>query len=462
MAVSQAAKKFDDYLGEASIPGGVPSHNSNPSKDAEFADPSGETMRALAWQGKNKVEIVECAKPKIVDPDDVILKVTGTTVCGSDMHLLHGAIVELEKGDILGHEFMGVVSEIGSNIKNVKPGDRVVASFNIGCGKCWSCKQGLSSTCVKTNSSSLQNALYGNRTCGMFGYSHFTGGFAGGQAEYTRVPYGDANLLKLPESVSDEDGLYLSDILSTSYNQVVDSGVKEGDIVGIWGCGAIGISCAKWSFLKGAKRVIMIDNVQWRLDFVKSKIPEVELLNYNEFKDVPKRIKEITAASPDAPLSEARPAGLDVALECAAGEYAKSYLHKAQIALGLETDTPEIINEQILSVIPWGTIGITGVYSAFTNGLNIGAVMETGIRLIGNGQAPVHKWWKEILNDYLIPGKIRPTELFVTHRVKLEDMPSVYAKMDSKSEDHIIKTFVETKFTSANKGPTNGPPLTHV
>jgi threonine dehydrogenase-like Zn-dependent dehydrogenase len=210
----------------------------------------------------------------------------------------------------------------------------------------------------------------------MFGYSHFTGGFAGGQAEYTRVPHGDANL---PAEVADEDGLYLSDILSTSYNQVMDTNVKEGDIVAIWGAGAIGLSSAKWCFLKKAARVILIDNVQWRLDYAKEKLPGIETLNFNEVKDIPGKLNEMTApGTVPGPHSDTRPAGVDIALECAAGEYAKGWGHAIELAVGLETDTSEILNEMIrtsdvdlfghsdpcaVAVRPWGSIGITGTGS---------------------------------------------------------------------------------------------------
>ncbi|KAL8286411.1 hypothetical protein RQP46_004428 [Phenoliferia psychrophenolica] len=403
-------------------PKGVPtSHAANPSNDPEtFADPSGEMMQALTWQGKNKVAMVKAHK---------------------DLHLMHGAIIELEANDILGHEFMGIVESVGQGVTKVKVGDRVVASFNVGCGRCFMCRKKLSSACIKTNSSSLQNAMYGNRTCGMFGYSHFTGGFAGGQAEYVRVPWGDANLLKLPEEIPDEVGLYLSDVLVTSYHCVVDSGVKEGDIVGIWGLGPIGF------------RVIAIDGVKWRLDYGKSKLPQLETLDYNEFKDVPKRIEELTASDPNS-FEDSRPPGLDIALECAAGEYAKGILHKIELAVGLETDTSEILNEMIASVIPFGTVGITGVYSGLTNHLNIGAVMEKGVRLIGNGQAPVHMHWEKILTEFLIPKKIDVVELVVSHRIDISQVAEYYERYN-KREEGIMKVFVQTRFSSP---PSAGAP----
>lgn len=420
----------------------------NFSKQHEYADPSGEQMKALVWEGKYKVKVVDTAKPRIVDGNDVIVKVTGTTVCGSDLHLYHGAIMEMRSGDILGHEYMGVVHEVGPNIKKVKVGDRVVASFQIACGECRFCVQKLSSMCERTNSSSVANAMYGHRTAGMLGYSHLTGGYAGGQAEYVRMPFGDVNLLRIPDGVSDEQALYLSDVLPTSYNCVVDTAIYGGETVGIWGLGPIGLFCAKWCFLKGAKRVICIDSVEWRLQYVKDRIPEVELLNFANVKSVPEELKKIA------------PGGLDVALECAAGEYPKSLLRKAEFALGLETDTSEILNEMILSVRPFGRIGITGVYAGFTNHFNIGAIMQTGIRLIGNGQAPVHKYWEEILNDYIIPGKIDPN-MMISHRIPIEEMDELYKRFDKRDEkDGLMKVFVETKFSNP-PGP-GSPAVSHL
>ncbi|KAJ3167614.1 hypothetical protein HDU88_002060 [Geranomyces variabilis] len=435
---------------------------SNPSKNPDLlADPSHEKMRALVWKGKNKVEVTDCLKPKVVDEHDVVIKVTGTTICGSDSHLLHGAILEMESGDILGHECMGIVESVGPAVVKLKVGDRVVAGFNIACGSCFMCKQKLSSACVKTNDSALMNTMYGGRGCGMLGYSHFTGGFAGGQAEYIRMPHADANVIKIPETVPDEEALYISDTLVTSFHQVADAGVKEGDIVGIWGCGAIGIMGAVWSALKGAKHIILVDNVQWRLDHIvkilKRDYPSVKVdtVNFDEHKIVQSRIAELTKPGYDG-RDPTRPVGVDVALECAAGEYAKGWVHKFEIAVGLETDTSEILNELITSTIAFGTVAITGVYAGYTNHLNIGSMMQRGVRLIGNGQAPTHKYMQHVMDTYIATGKIKPTQLFVSHRIALDDIAKCYYKFDSKDDTlRIIKPFVATKFSNP---PSPGAP----
>jgi len=442
MAMSQAAYKLEQAIGHdtnATIAQDV----SNPASYPEAADPSGEKMKALVWMGKNKVEVIEAPKPRVMEDRDVVIKVTGSTVCGSDLHLLHGTIVELQKGDILGHEFCGVVESMGPAVKGLNKGDRVVASFQIACGQCYYCKKKLSSQCEKTNANTLANAMYGGRTAGFFGYSHFTGGFAGGQAEFVRVPYGDVNLLKLPDDVPDEKGLFLSDVIATSWNCVVDTGVEKGDVVAVWGAGPIGQMTADFAFYNGASRVIVIDS-NWRLDYIKAKIPKVEVLDYSKLgrgETVTSKLKE---------MCDNR--GPDVALECVAGEYAKGWAHYFEILLGMETDTSEIVNEMITSVRNYGRCGITGAYVGFTNHFNIGSLMERGIRLIGNGQAPVHMYWEELLK-LIQKGDIDPLKM-VSHRVKLEELETVYHKFD-KREDGIQKVFVQTRFSAP---PAEGSP----
>jgi len=409
----------------------------NPARDrSKYADPSGEMMKALLWMGKNTVKVQDVPKPRVVEDRDIILKVTGSTVCGSDLHLLHGSVIEMEKGDILGHEFCGVIESTGPAITKFKKGDRVVASFQIACGDCSYCKKKQSSQCEKTNSNTIENGMYGGRTAGIFGYSHFTGGFAGGQAEYVRVPYGDVNLLKLPDNVPDEKGLYLSDVLATSWHCVVDTGVKPGSTVAIWGAGPIGQMCADYSFLNGASRVIVID-CNWRLTYIKSRIPKVETIDFSQLprgESVTSQLKKMCGGQ-----------GPDIALECVAGEYPKGWAHYFEILTGLETDSSEIINEMITSVKSFGSCGITGVYVGFTNHFNIGSLMQRGIRLIGNGQAPVHLYWEKLL-EMVQKGEIDPLKM-VSHRVKLEELEEVYAKFDGK-EDEMQKVFVETKFSA--------------
>ncbi|KAF4288932.1 hypothetical protein KXV65_001894 [Aspergillus fumigatus] len=393
----------------------------------KHGDPS-QTMKALTWQGNRTVKGVETAIPKIIDPGDAIVKVTGSTICGSDLHLYHGAIPELQKGDILGHEFCGIVVTVGQGVQKVKVGDRVVASFQIACGQCYYCKQGLPTMCERTNTGESATRLYGHRMSGFFGYSHFTGGFAGGLSEFVRVPYGDVNLLNLPDDVPDEKGLYLSDVLGTSWNAVVDTGVKEGNTVAIWGAGPVGQMAAEYSFFHGAKRVILIDGGQgkWRLDFIKKILPKLETIDFANLpkgESVPSTLKKMCDGH-----------GPDVAIECAA-------------------DTSELVNEMLMSVRGFGHCGITGVYAGYCNHFNIGALMECGIKLHGNGQAPVQNYWKELLR-YIQEDKIHPLDM-VTHRFKLEDMEKVYDLFD-KREQGMQKVFIQTRF-SAPPSPGSRP-----
>jgi threonine dehydrogenase-like Zn-dependent dehydrogenase len=245
--------------------------------------------------------------------------------------------MQLEEGDILGHEFCGIVESVGPEVRGLQVGQRVVASFQIACGKCEYCKRGLSSMCDTTNKSSVQNAMYGHRFAGLFGYSHFAGGFAGGQAEFVRVPFAETNLLPIPEGVPDEKALYLSDIVSTSYHACKRAHIKPGNTVGIWGLGPIGLLCAQWCKLMGAGRVIGIDNVHDRLKFARKRLG-VETINFDQVGDVVKQVQDLV------------PGGLDRTIDCAAFRYAKGLLHKVERAMALETDTSEIVNEQIKCV----------------------------------------------------------------------------------------------------------------
>jgi len=286
------------------------------------------------------------------------------------------------------------------------------------------------------------NTMYGHRDAGFFGYSHLAGGFPGGQAEYVRVPFGEVNLLKIPDNVTDEQALYLSDVLPTSYHAVVDTGVKEGDVVGVWGLGPIGQCVARWCQVKGAKRVIGIDKVPERLAFAQEKLG-IETIDFTEHTDIVKRFQELV------------PGGLDVAIDCGSFHEPKTILHKVQKTLMLETDVPETANEMIMSVKKMGRCGVIAAYAGYTNAFNIGALMEKGVRFIGNGQAPVHLHWEKILNEYIIPGKFDPT-FIITHRVPLDDMEELYAAFD-KRQAGVMKVFVETQFSSP---PSAGCPQT--
>ncbi|KAK4442115.1 GroES-like protein [Podospora aff. communis PSN243] len=402
MAQNLAGKLAEKALG----------HVSNPAREGgKYADESGERMKALVWMGNNDVRS-KTPKPGIIDDHDVIVQVAGSTVCGSDVHLMHGVIVQTEKGDILGHEFIGRVESVGPAVAKLSPGDRVVNSFCISWGECRYSKAKLPTACERTNASRL-NAP---------------------NAEFVRVPLADNNLLKLPDSVPDEKGLYLSDVLPTSYHAVTYTGVKEGDIVAIWGLGPIGFMACYWAKKRGAKRVIGIDN-NWRTDYAKAKIPGVETINYEHLKSdqtVPNKVHELV------------PGGVDVSIDATGGEYGKSFSHKVELATGMEQDTSEMINEAIYSTRKFGKVGVIGDYVGFTNHFNIGAVMELGITLVGCGQAPVQKYWEELLK-MVKNGEVDPT-IMLTHRIGLDDIDKAY-KLQEQRAKGLVKCFVETRFS---------------
>ncbi|KAF2197646.1 GroES-like protein [Delitschia confertaspora ATCC 74209] len=329
VAKNLGAKLAETVLGHGDQDRATHTDISNPDREGgQYADLSGEKMKAMVWMAKNDMRIVEASKPTLVDDHDVIVRVTGSTVCGSDVHLMHGVVVQVEKGDILGHEFCSIVDTVGPAVSHLKVGERVVNSFVVSCGECSFCKQNLTTACERTNASTVQEMLYGSRTGGIFGYSHFTGGYAGGQAEYVRVPIGEQSLLKLPGSVPDEKGLYLSDVLPTSYHSVSDTGVYEGDCVAIWGLGPMGLMACFWAFRKGAKRVIDIDK-NWRTEYAKSKIPGLETINFS------------------------------------GGEYVKSWTHRVELSLSLEQDISEMVNECIMSTRKFGRVGIIADYTGY-------------------------------------------------------------------------------------------------
>jgi threonine dehydrogenase-like Zn-dependent dehydrogenase len=295
--------------------------------------------------------------------------------------------------------------------------------------------------CERTNSSKLQETLYGKPFAGLFGYSHFAGGFAGGQAEFVRAPFADNNLLKIPDSVPDEKALYLSDIIPTSYHSTVCADVKKGKSVAVWGLGPVGLLACKWSKLAGARRVIAIDRVPERLALAKDTIG-CDIIDFSKQDDVVKAIYEL------------EPEGVDCCIDATAFRYTKGLLQKTERAMALETDSSEVVNEALRAVRKFGTIALVADYAAYTNHFLIGALMEKGITLRGTGQAPVQKYWHELL-EKVKSGEFDPT-IILTHRFRIDEFKELYEAFDRK-ENGIIKAFVTTKFSGP---PSNGmPPL---
>jgi threonine dehydrogenase-like Zn-dependent dehydrogenase len=258
-------------------------------------------MRATCWMGKKKVEVVDVPDPQILNQRDAIVKITSTAICGSDLHLYNGFVPTMKKGDVLGHEFMGEVVEVGRDVKNLRVGDRVVVPFTIACGTCWHCERQLYSLCENSNpNASLAEKVWGHAAAGAFGYSHLTGGFAGGQAQFARVPFADVGPLKIENGLTDEQVLFLSDILPTGYMGAEMCAIQPGDVVAVWGCGPVGQFAIVSAFLLGAERVIAIDRVDYRLQMAREKAG-AETINYEEVDSVIETLKEMTGGrGPDA------------------------------------------------------------------------------------------------------------------------------------------------------------------
>lgn len=382
--------------------------------------------KVLQWMGSESVKVVEVPRPIITDPRDAIVRITTTTICGSDLHLYHNAMGRgMEKGDILGHEFMGLVEDVGSEVTNLKIGDRVVVAAVIADGTCDFCKRGQFSLCETTNPSKEMEDLYGHRTAGLFGYSHLTGGYPGGQAEFARVPFADVNCLKIPPSLTDEQALFLSDIVCTAWHGCELGEVSEGKTVAVWGCGPVGLLTLMWAKFRGAARIIAIDCIPYRLEVARSKLG-AEVINFAE--ENPLRV-----------LRDIAPGGPDVCIDCAGFRFPKSLAHKFMRALHIETDTPEVVSECIIACKKGGHIALIGDYFGTANNFPIGAMMEKSITVRG-GQVFVQKYWTKLL-EYIERGDVDP-RFVITHTMPLEKAEEAYRMFDSK-EDNSIKILLK-------------------
>lgn len=385
-----------------------------------FATRSPErSMRALEWRGAGDVKVVERPRPVLAEAHDVIVRVTTTTICGSDLHLYHNEVPGMRVGDVLGHECMGIVEEVGPDVRRVRPGDRVVVSAIIAEGRCWYCQQGLFSLCDGTNPSLAMEALYGHCIAGVFGYSHMTGGYDGGQAQYIRVPYADVNCLHVPPSLSDEQVLFLSDIVCTGWHANELGEVGPGDTVAVWGCGPVGLMAQAWARVRGAERIIAIDNIPYRLEVARQRLG-VEAINFAEDDPVTTTLRELTGGR-----------GVDVAIEAAGFRYAKSLLHKIERAVKLETDAFDTLSEAIRSLRKGGRLSVIGDYFGYANHVPIGALMEKGLTMRGS-QVHVQRYWHDLLGR-IERGEFDPT-FVISHRMALEEAAEAYKLFDEKRD----------------------------
>jgi threonine dehydrogenase-like Zn-dependent dehydrogenase len=378
-------------------------------------------MKATVWSGRNSVEIQDVPEPRIVDPHDAIVKVSSTAICGSDLHLYDGYVPTMLRGDILGHEFMGEVVDVGADVSGLSVGDRIVVPFPIACGRCWSCQHELYSLCENTNPNAwMAEKMWGYSTGGIFGYSHLTGGYAGGQAEYVRVPFADVGPLKVPAELPDDKVLFLSDIFPTGYMGAEMCDIKPGDIVAVWGAGPVGQFAMASAFLLGAERVIAIDRFDYRLALARDKVG-AETIDYEQ-QDVSETLKEMTGGrGPDACIDavgmEAHSPRMDYAYD------------RVKQAVRLETDRPNALREAITNCRNGGVVSVIGVYGGFVDKFPMGSVMNRSLT-IRAGQCHVHRYMQPLL-ERIQKGEIDPS-FVITHRLSLEEAPMGYELFKNK------------------------------
>jgi threonine dehydrogenase-like Zn-dependent dehydrogenase len=386
-------------------------------------------MKANCWFGKHKMQVSEVPDPEILNPRDAIIKVTSTAICGSDLHLYNGFIPAMEKGDIVGHEFMGEVVEVGSSVKKLKVGDRVVVPFAISCGECFFCKKGLFSLCENSNPNAMEaELLWGHSPAGLFGYSHLLGGYAGGQAEFVRVPFADVGPIKVPDDLPDEKVLFLSDILPTGYMAAENCDIERGDTVAVWGCGPVGQFAIKSAFLLGAEKVFAIDRVPERLKLAQEH-SGAHPINYEEVDSVLDVLKDLTGGrGPDRCIDA-------VGMEANGHSHGVQYTYdRVKQAVMAETDRPIALREAMLACRNGGTLSVPGVYGGFLDKVPFGSVMNRAIT-IKTGQTHVQRYLQPLL-ERVQKGEIDPS-FVITHRMKLEEAPQAYEIFKDKEDDCI-------------------------
>jgi threonine dehydrogenase-like Zn-dependent dehydrogenase len=374
--------------------------------------------------GTGRVEVRDVPQPKVINPHDAIVRITSTAICGSDLHLLDGFIPTMQKGDVIGHEFMGEVVETGKDVKNLRVGDRVVVPFPIACGRCNMCQSELYSLCENSNPNAwMAEQMWGYSPCGIFGYSHMLGGYPGGQAEYARVPFADVGPLKVPEHLTDQQVLFLSDIFPTGYMAADQANIQPGDVVAVWGCGPVGQFAIKSAYMLGAERVIAIDRFDYRMRIARDRAG-AETINYEE-TNVCEAIREMTGGR-----------GADACIDAVGMEaHAANAWHvydKIKTSLMMETERAVVVREAIRCVRNGGTVSIAGVYGGFMDKFPIGAVVNRSLT-IRSGQCHVQRYMRPLLQR-IENGEIDPS-FIITHEMSLNDAPEGYDKFLHKKDD---------------------------
>jgi len=390
-------------------------------------------MRANCWYGKNKLSVENVKDPEILNSRDAIVRVTSTAICGSDLHLYNGFVATMEKGDILGHEFMGEVVEVGRDVKNLKAGDRVVVPFPIACGNCFFCQKQLYSCCENSNPNApLAEKMWGHSPAGIFGYSHLLGGYAGGQAEYARVPFADVGPLKIDADLTDEQVLFLSDIFPTGYMAAENCNIQPGDTIAVWGCGPVGQFAIKSAKLLGAERVIAIDRFPYRLRMAREKAGATDTINYEEVS-VLEALMDLTGGlGPDACIDA-------VGMEAHTPGPIHAYDRFKQATM-LENDRPHALRQAILACRKGGILSVAGVYSGFIDKVPFGALMNKGLT-VKTGQTHVQKYMKPLL-ERIKKGEIDPS-FVVTHTLALGEAPQGFQMFNDKQDD-CVKIVLKT------------------
>ena len=391
-------------------------------------------MRANVWSGRNTVQVENVPDPQIINDRDAIVKITTTAICGSDLHLYDGYVPTMKRGDILGHEFMGEVVELGKGVSNLEVGDRVVVPFPIACGNCWACRHELYSVCENSNPNwGLAEKFFGHGTAGLFGYSRLTGGYAGGQAEYARVPYADVGPFKIEDDLADEQVLFLSDIFPTGWFGADLCHITGGETIAVFGAGPVGQFAIASAVMMGAERVIAIDKYDYRLQMAARRAGATDVINFDTDPDVVEQLKELTGGrGPDAVIDA-------VGMEATHGHGAVYAMDRVKQANRMETDRGYALRDAILACRPGGIVSVIGVYGGLLDKFPSGAFMNKGLQLRA-GQCHVHKYLKP-LYEHIRNGDIDPS-FVITHQLGLDHAPDGFETFKHK-QDECVKVVLK-------------------